>query len=363
MNTNFAKNPVPDCPIEGRLTGWRQALVVSWVLFGALQNVPASCNAAEPLFRELSSAARGDEIVLLSTRSVGTVCDPPRLRKGLHCQRLKIDGRGQPTWQTMDWRALLADSGPCHSTIIYVHGNRVPPGKDQARGLNVYRSLRTDGNLTDPIRFIIWSWPSTPIPGPVKDFRVKATYTAPAAWQLGWFLDQLPRNSQIALIGYSYGARIVSGALHLAGGGALDHRRLPSPRGRERPAIRAALIAAAYDVDWIQPGNEYGRSTNHLERLVLSTNRQDPAMRFYHLSNGRGRVHALGRTGIEHAGTLRPAKVRVREVNFTNPVGRNHGLAEYLKASKKMGTLWHQLLAETSEPPLERVATIWERLP
>jgi hypothetical protein len=122
--------------------------------------------------------------------------------------------------------------------------------------------------------------------------------------------------------------------------------------------VQAALIAAAYDANWIQPGQFYGVSLTQLRRLILVTNDHDPAMRFYHLSNGRGRMHALGRAGVHQPSALGRANHRIRLVDFSNEVGRSHALVDYLKANDKMRVLWHELM--TMPPSPTRLVQSWQ---
>ncbi len=269
------------------------------------------------------------------------------MRRGLRCQRLATDSTGR-RWESVDWQRLL--TAPSNlPTIIYVHGNRVVAGQDRAQGMSVYRSLKSHCQLSGPVRFIIWSWPSAQISRPIKDYVVKARRTNPAAWQLAWLLDKLPAEAPISLVGYSYGTRVVSGATHLLAGGRLEQLRLIERTHPHRPPVRAALLAAAYDADWIQPGHFYGRSLAQTERLVLATNERDPAMRFYHFSNGFRHIHALGKSGVHQPRTLGIAAHRLQYVDFTHEVGRSHALANYLAANGKMSVLWHQLLG--THPP------------
>ncbi|MBD15249.1 MAG: hypothetical protein CMJ72_08815 [Planctomycetaceae bacterium] len=314
------------------------AMVV--VLSGLEQNTAV---ATEPLFTVPNLSANTDEIFLISTREVGTSVDSQRLQQGLRCHRFVGNSSGQTMWQKTDWRNLLVDPIADRTTVFYVHGNRVAPGKDLLDGLEVYRSLKLHGKTNGPVRFIIWSWPSTPIPRPFKDFRLKATLTHPVAWQFAWLLQQFPAKTKLSLVGYSYGARIVSGALHLLQGGQLGKLKMNTPSNEEPSQYRAALIAAAYDESWIEPGNYYGRAIQQIERMIISSNKQDPAMRFYHLSNGRGRIHALGRQGITHLSSLGASADRIRHVDFSEHVGRSHSLMDYLAADIKMQIIWQQL--------------------
>lgn len=317
--------------------------LISLLLFVVLlcgSTVHARSSTVVPLFDAPQPPVVRDEVLLVSTRALGTVCNDENTSRGLHCQRLVSNTSGQPFWRTADWRRLL--SSPTNlPTIVYVHGNRVVPGQDRLQGMQVYRSLKA--HTHGPVRFIIWSWPSAQIPGPIKDYLVKAQRTNPAAWQLAWLLDKLPDEAQVSLVGYSFGTRIVSGATHLLAGGQLGRLKLVERTHPGRPPVRAALLAAAYDADWIQPGRFYDHALGQLERLILATNELDPAMRFYHLGNGRGRMHALGKSGVYQPGTLGTAMNRLQRVDFTREVGRSHSLVDYLAADSKMGILWHEL--------------------
>jgi len=202
---------------------------------------------------------------------------------------------------------------------------------------------------SQPIRLVIWSWPTTQIRGPVKDYHLKSARSRQSGWQLAWFLDHMPESTSVSLIGYSLGARVVSGALHLLGGGELDGLRYHSSRCGHRTSYRVALMAAAYDADWIQPHGYYGRGLAKIDQLWVLTNRLDPAMRFYNLSTSRGRIPALGWVGVPEPATLGHWARRVNVVNITEEVGRHHRLAEYLKASASMGCVWRQLIQSEKE--------------
>ncbi|NOY29629.1 MAG: hypothetical protein GXP28_05470 [Planctomycetes bacterium] len=302
----------------------------------------------------LQPVLAGDEIFLLSTRSVGTVCHGNAMSNCLLCEQYLATPRHEPRWKSRDWRDLVSDSIAERPTVIYIHGNRVARGKDRLQGMQMYRSMARCGKLNEPIRFIIWSWPSTPIPGPIKDYQAKAHRTRPAAWQLAWFLDQLPAPSRVSVLGYSFGARIASGAMHVLGGGSLGGLKLDQRIHPQPQPFRVALLAAAFDANWIQPGHFHGRALSQVERLVISTNQLDPIMRFYHLSNGRGRTHALGMRGVSQPQTLGYARQRIKLVDCTHSVGRNHSLVDYLAVSGKMRAIWQELLASDVKIAISR---------
>lgn len=302
--------------------------------------------AEELLFAPPAQETLRDQVFLISTRAIGTDCSDQRMLSDLSCEQLKQTTDG-PNWKPTDWRTVLPASSKL-PTLFYVHGNRVELGEDRREGLAVYQSFKAVSGFPGPVQFVIWSWPSGQIPGPIKDYLVKAQRTNPVSWQLAWLLDKFPEDARLALVGYSYGTRVVSGATHLLAGGQIETLAL-SPRLRpQRPPVRAGLLAAAYDADWLQPRELYSRAINQLDRLVICTNQFDPAMRFYHLSNGRGRTHALGKTGVEQPWQLGRAMQRVSRVDFTQEVGRSHVIYDYL-AAPSIARMWQQLLGDQTQ--------------
>src|SRR5262249_26100366 len=130
-------------------------------------------------------------------------------------------------WQPSDLASLTSASSAM-PTVIFVHGNQISPGDAKQEGLALYRRMVWASDSPTPIRYVIFSWPSSKIPGLLRDVRVKAMRTRPAGCQLAWLIDQLPGDEPIELIGFSYGARIITGALHVLGGGDLSGLALAS---------------------------------------------------------------------------------------------------------------------------------------
>ncbi|MEM9658358.1 MAG: hypothetical protein AAF961_08360 [Planctomycetota bacterium] len=291
-------------------------------------------------------ALREDEIILLNTRPLGTRCDPALMAEGVYCETF-VSTR----WARLTWDNVLELARIPAPTVVYVHGNRVARGEDRAAGLSVYRSIRKRVSPSVPIRYVIWSWPSTPVRGLLKDYRVKAARTEPVGWQLAWAVDQLPPETPLSLVGYSYGARVVSGALHLLAGGALGGLQLPAAPDHVRPKVTAAYIAAALDASWLSPGGPHGKSLQQIDRLILVNNRRDPAMRFYHLAAESRRARALGYAGPigVSASSLRLA--RVVAVDASETVGRSHALERYLAAAPHQRQVWREIAHATPLPP------------
>jgi hypothetical protein len=291
-----------------------------------------------------------DEVLLISTRGIGTVCDAARMDRELDCRRLAFNNEGKPTWIAYDWHNLQKSENALRQTLIYVHGNRVSVGYDAAEGIAVYESLINARAEREPVRYIIWSWPSSQIPGLIKDYQVKAVRTNPVAWQLAWFMDQLPVETPLALMGYSFGARAVSGSMHILGGGSIGNLKLDERVHPHRPATRVALMAAAFDADWLLPGEVHQKAITQIERMVVVTNHHDPAMKYFKLSTKIGSTDALGLKGIPQVDKLGTASKRIQHLDVTAEVGRSHVIYDYLADTPKMNRMWQQLLDEDATP-------------
>jgi hypothetical protein len=281
-----------------------------------------------------SGRAGDDQILLLSTRGLGTRCDAAAMAAGLRCEQRDADG----SWRRVAWNDVLRTcaSDPL-PTIIYVHGNRVASGEDKSHGLDFYRWLAARKTSDAPVRYVIWSWPSTQVPGRLKDYEVKAARTRPCGWQLAWAIDQWPTDAPLAVVGYSYGARVTTGALHVLGGGNLTGLKLDERAHPDRPPLTVALVAAALDAHWLRPEGYHGRAISQCESLVLVNNTLDPAMRFYPVSPVGRRSSALGYAGVPGRSSLGDLAGRIHAYDMTNSVGRHHALAAYLTSAGMLG--------------------------
>jgi hypothetical protein len=197
-------------------------------------------------------------------------------------------------WKGSDENAFYASDDKGTVTVIYIHGNRMDPEGAEARGLAIYRELFA-GQADGKVRFVIWSWPSTQIRGPLRDVRSKAARSDDEAYLLARFLVPIPADRQVGLIGFSYGARIIGGALHLLAGGNLLGR---TAEARERPKFCVVFWAAAVQNDWLLPGNVHGRALPLGERwLNIYTSCDSVLWRYYRIDRCDGSP-ALGYAGL-----------------------------------------------------------------
>lgn len=328
-----------------------------------------------------------DELWLVSTR--GIACLP--------------QAGGPVPWQVWRWTADRWESAPVTilreaiadrplPILVFLHGNRVDAALAGQYGWQAYRALVGSRAQPPAVRFIIWSWPSDQIHGPLRDARSKADRSDEEAWLLAAFLAGLPWPEHppssstysndvisadcsdcadasgsserprpageahlVAIVGYSLGARIGCGALHLLGGGSWRGRQI-----EVRPIchFRIALWAAAEHSHWLLPGQPHERALGTAERWWISLNPCDPVLSRYRWVDRCERPAALGVVGLTSRWRL-PGELasRVEEEDVSGQIGGTHSLHPYLHSGyileKTRQVLFGELVGQGSADPPE----------
>lgn len=281
-----------------------------------------------------------DEVWEVNVRPAGCSTDEGVLAERLEVRQYVVDESGQcRRWVNTDLSHLAAAAGDGMVTVFYVHGNKVDPSMARDRSLRVYRTLTSYDTDDRPVRYVIFSWPASEVNGLLRDFRVKAIRTRAVGWELAWVLNQMPTDASISLIGYSYGARIIGGAMHVLAGGDLSGASLSSA-GQHAP-MRVAFIAAATHSSWFGPNGYHHLAMYQIDRLMMLNNELDPAMRHYDLVEKNCDPQAMGLCGPT---SLVPgARERVQCFDCTHCVGKSHDLFDYMSTGSTIATMWQHV--------------------
>ena len=234
-----------------------------------------------------------DRLWLINTRYISSSArcidlDQPKL----DVRRINLRGRTTPS-SLADYLQAVNQPRP---VVVYIHGNRMEHQQAKARGLQVYK-LCVRCQFSEPVDWVIWSWPSAKAGILTHDVRKKAQRTDAQGLYLAWLLRQhFQPSKSTTLIGYSFGGRIVTGSLHALAGGQLGGRRLDGPT-LTGMSFGSGLIAPAIDSNWLSPHGYHGLATKNMHRMVLMYNRRDAVLkRYWLIDQVRGRM-ALGYSG------------------------------------------------------------------
>ncbi|MGH7140612.1 MAG: hypothetical protein ACREHD_33180 [Pirellulales bacterium] len=254
-------------------------------------------------------------------------------------------------WTTADRAQFEQGGSPSLATCLLVFGNGYTAADTRSLGLTVYKRLTAGLPVETRVRFVIWSWPSDHADaGRIKDLRIKAARTTKVAWRLAHWMDEVPSDRRLSLLGTSFGARIVLEALELRGGGQLGHLRMENSSHAAREKANVVLVSAALDNDWLLPGHRLDGAVTQIERLLLVNNTGDSVLKRYHwLYGSRSKAAALGSTGLRMPWAAGALGERLLQIDAAPIVGRRHGCAPYFE-SPRLLTAMRSILFHDDEP-------------
>jgi hypothetical protein len=273
-----------------------------------------------------SAAARGEDnhrqLWLLSTRSAPLSGD-------LQCGLQSIGYwryAGDCQWQAGDEESFRANDDPTIPTTIIIHGNQDNADDAVEFAWPIYCRMLQFAN-DRPFRLVIWSWPSDQMSRRIRaDVQLKISFCGAQAYYLAVCMEHMRGEVPVCLIGYSLGAQIAAGGLHLLGGGEVDCRNLPAQSAKREAPIRAVLIAAAADADCLTSNGQFNLALSQVDKMLVERNGCDRILRFYPRLYGRGGPEALGYTGPAGCGDY--SKIEILDVACE--VGREHKWKFYI---------------------------------
>jgi len=314
-------------PIGVMVDRWGARAILTLALLLAA-NAAAAQQPPEP------AARATHDIWIMSTRCLGHPC----------CE---AQGAEVAVWQRTgpsDWeRRRLKDfyAQPADMPVaFFIYGNNIETDEVFTRGWDTLQALLPESS--SPIRFVIWSWPSDRIRGPVQNVRRKADRTEIDSYYLARVLARMPAGREVSILAYSFGGRLATGALHLAAGGNLSCVSLDEAGAA--PTVRLVLIAPAMHNYWLNPGAYHGRAASLWSELLVLYNPCDSVLRFYRFLDRRNRPAALGYTGSSHY------LPRTREINAGPYVGRTHDHYQYLRSDVLMSEIRNAIVGAAAAP-------------
>jgi len=112
---------------------------------------------------------------------------------------------------------------------------------------------------------------------PRPDTQNKLVYADAQSFYLAQWLKSMEPESPVCLIGYSLGARIIGGALHMMAGGELAGRKLSAYSAETSKGYTKAdasyVVGPAMDSDWLISGHRNGLALSQVDRMFITQKR------------------------------------------------------------------------------------------
>ena len=293
----------------------------------------------------VSQTCRDPEIWVFSTRHLPGICKVPTVVNP-SVQRFESTSC---RWLADDLGTLLGGKGPL---IIFLHGNRYDAYSAKQQGIKLSRRCDALTALGENTQLMIYSWPSQQDGCLLRDGRSKYRRCFTEGHYLAWLLGQISPERPVVFIGYSFGALITLEALEDLI--AAENAGRPVSPWQHRPGdTRLIFVAPAVRCDAFSPCGKYRETLACVDRVLLTINSHDDALRFFHLLDTRTKVDALGCTGMPRR--WMPSDIKYSAIDARNIIGREHGLTLYLRSNTLMQRICHEAYGGLESLPHETI--------
>jgi len=264
----------------------------------------------------------------------------------------KLMGNG---WQRTNVEDALPTGGTGMLTIIYVHGNFMERNNalERVRIVDRYFRAQTDR----PYRLLMLSWPSQREKKPLRDVLSNAESAECESLYVAWMLQRLRNEPQISLLGFSFGAKAVTGGLHLDAGGVIPgYSTSPHANRDDSLNYRLGLVAPAIDRHWIEKRGRHHLALTHVDSMINLYNSRDPILRRFRFLDRFSRPIAAGFAGFSGFEVLFDPRVtsplagqsRIRQYDCGSVIGTTHSERSYYGECPYFRTMIHHLLWKDS---------------
>jgi hypothetical protein len=315
-------------PLTGRRERVPTALATQ--TFPPDSGTPLESSPAQPLPLPSNTPQTSDgdcDYWIVSSRN----CDGSRAPCDADCCISYFHCPGDRSFCPQTREAFLGSVRPDRPVCFVVHGSYNWWSDVMTESRRIHRWIRSAAPQS-PVQVVIFTWPSDgnmPFIFPV-DIAILGRKSAAHGAYLANVITQFPASQPVSIVGHSHGARTTVAAMHVLGGGRLEQGQALPPGHPVPSHLRAVLLAAAIDHDWLNPGDRYGQALLVPEKVLLMRNSRDATLGIYPLRTGVGE-RALGRggLGVDDRFALGPLGGRVVEMDVARFADWHHGFANY----------------------------------
>ena len=216
-------------------------------------------------------------------------------------------------WIASDAETFFATQQPEIPLIVFAPGYTATSSQTTQVGLSIMQNFDPDKSC----RVVLWAWYSDRGVGNIRrDVRNKLPIVYNTGVYLALFLQNLNPQSKACLFGFSFGSRIVCHAAE-----TLRH----NDRRPEGLRLHLVLSGAATDQRWFAQGQRHSRIPEIVEKILVTYNSDDWALRFYPLMyNFRDKAPALGLKGLPMQSIPQEFRAQFENVNVHRYIDKEH---------------------------------------
>jgi len=222
-------------------------------------------------------------------------------------------------WVRSDAESFFETQNPEIPLVVFSPGYTSTISDTVEVGMSLVRLYQPGKNC----RTVFWSWPAAKVRIRLApDIRDKIAVTAASGDYLAMFLNRLKPESQVCMVGFSFGNRIICDAVARLGDDRPDGMRL-----------HLVLTASATDRGWLASGARHGDLPRLADKILILYNPADDALKFYPLLYGNGSYpDALGLLGPPLSRIAPEYRDRIEAVNVQRYVGKMHQTVYHLRS-------------------------------
>jgi hypothetical protein len=237
-----------------------------------------------------------------------------------HFPKLKYYRWENSRWQASDAEIFFNTQQAEIPLIFFAPGYTSTTQQTTRVGLGIVQSF----DPSKPCRVVFWDWYSDRGSGKIRrDVRRKLPIVNNTADYLALSLQKVKPQSKVCLFGFSFGSRIVCHAVETL-----------RQSGQQPEGLRLHLVlsGAATDRDWFAKGQPHGKVPEIAEKILVTYNPDDWALRFYPLMyNIRYWTKALGVEGLPMRNIAPEYRDRFENVDVGRYIGNEHKTLRHVR--------------------------------
>lgn len=220
---------------------------------------------------------------------------------------------------------FLMAMDPSLPTMFFVHGYGL--GAPAA----AFSTLRLANHISPSsrkFRVVTWAWGSRHniLESPWENIQDKSWKSEVQGFYLAHILGHICPDTQVALVGHSFGCRAVCAALQGLASGTICREPVTREHTNTHP-YEAVLIAAGIESKALAPGNRYCKALSQVHRFSISTNCNDRVLNVLSLVTSNPNVMGLTGPDMTYIPPDEALKIKVHDVSWD--VWGAHRLGRY----------------------------------